>query len=138
MTDKGTENLLALAMSEARKVAVYEMENTSLRSAVQKISEAMGEIRKECDNVVHGYLNRVKTTGSDAPCEKRFCALCQHFGIIEGQRDWSDVTPGNDFEMTCGKDHWKFDPFNTSETEYAKMMLTATKCQDYVERKLLD
>jgi hypothetical protein len=138
VSDKGKENLLAVALSEARKVAVYEMENHVLRSAVQKISEAMGEIRKECDNVVHGHLNRVKTTGSDAPCEKRFCALCQHFGIVEACGPWSDVTPGDDFEMTCGKGHWKFSPSAVSEDVYAKMMLTATKCPDYVERKLLD
>jgi hypothetical protein len=36
----------------------------------------------------------------------RLCYECTHFYFTTGYPDLSDVTPGEDFAMGCGKDIW--------------------------------
>jgi hypothetical protein len=63
---------------------------------------------------------------------EKLCWFCQHFYWNNAERDWSDVTPGHDFEMYCNKRHWEFDVYKTSQLEFSDMINKAKTCKDFV------
>lgn len=65
----------------------------------------------------------------------KVCWLCKHFYYSTATSDWSEYTPGNDFEMFCEQRHWRFDSFETSQEDFGKMLSTAENCKDYVDTK---
>jgi hypothetical protein len=69
--------------------------------------------------------------------ENKLCWFCEHFMYSAASPDYSEVTPGEDFNMTCLKRHWKFSAFNTSQREFGKMLMSARNCLDFVPLKSL-
>jgi hypothetical protein len=61
----------------------------------------------------------------------RLCWLCKHFDFEEGSPHCSEVTPGYDFHMRCGKSHWDFNNTKSSEEDFKRYLTMATKCEDY-------
>lgn len=63
--------------------------------------------------------------------EEQLCLFCKRFTMVAEEPDWSDVTPGSNFEMYCSKNHWDFDTRKASEDDFRKTLLTAEDCKDY-------
>lgn len=59
------------------------------------------------------------------------CVNCVWFVYTLGDRGYSEYTPGWDFSMSCGKNVWDFDSFETTEEEHCRNMLTANTCEHY-------
>jgi len=74
--------------------------------------------------------NENKSAASDSA--DHLCWFCEHFHWSNAVEDWSDVTPGDDFEISCREDHWRFDSFNTSVDEFRAMINTGKTCKDFV------
>ena len=65
--------------------------------------------------------------------EKRLCLRCKRFLFEVPHGPWSDITPGDDFEMRCAKGHWEITPdcMGSGEDELRRCMAKAKKCEDY-------
>jgi hypothetical protein len=60
------------------------------------------------------------------------CWFCEYFIYSKATEDWSEDTPGSDFSLACGKGHWEFDVFNTTQAQFAAILSTALTCKDFV------
>lgn len=67
---------------------------------------------------------------------ERICVLCKHWDVYLAEPDWSDVTPGSDFEMGCTKGHWTMDPYNDGTETLRRYMLLAGSCPDFDQVEL--
>lgn len=65
---------------------------------------------------------------------QRVCANCEWFSVIEANQDWSEVTPGNQFSLSCQKDHWRFDAYDLQPDTMIKIFTAAKQCPDYREK----
>ena len=74
---------------------------------------------------------------SEIRAENKLCWFCEHFYYSQGTPDYSDLTPGSSFSMSCEKQHWNFDPYETSQEEFGKMLSSARDCPDFVPLKSL-
>ena len=63
--------------------------------------------------------------------ELKACWWCKYFYYKQASADYSEWTPGDSFGMACGKDHWTFDAYDTSQDEFGKILQTAATCVDY-------
>ena len=59
------------------------------------------------------------------------CWFCPHFNYSSGDRGYSEMTPGYDFSMRCGKNLWEFDPYMTSQEEFGEYLMKANTCKFY-------
>jgi hypothetical protein len=64
---------------------------------------------------------------------ERNCLKCRHCVIDPGEPNWSEVTPGSDPEMRCGKGHWFLRPFEYDRKDVLKAFEMAKTCPDYEE-----
>ena len=65
---------------------------------------------------------------------ERLCIFCKHWDMQNQGHDWSDATPGCDYDEGCALDKgiWsKFDSFKTTENEYRQMITYARICADF-------
>ena len=69
---------------------------------------------------------------------EKLCWFCEHFIYRQAEPDYSEFTPGEDFDIICIKNHWEFSPFHTSQDEFGAMLNAAKTCPDFVLRKELD
>lgn len=60
------------------------------------------------------------------------CILCKYFYFSPGSPGYSELTPGTDWVMYCGKNHWDMSGY-ISEEEYRKNLLKAENCKDAEE-----
>lgn len=63
---------------------------------------------------------------------EKICLFCQYFYIDNSSPGYSEMTPGDNMHMGCRKDHWYFDPDDTTENQYRDMMAMARTCPDLV------
>jgi hypothetical protein len=47
-----------------------------------------------------------------------------------GENDWSEMTPGWDAEIACGKGHWEMGKMDGTD-EYRKAIQKASTCPDW-------
>ncbi len=67
--------------------------------------------------------------------EIRACWFCKYFTYTNADGPYSEETPGNDFSISCNKDKWIFDAWETSQDEFGAILQTAETCPDYEVRK---
>lgn len=60
------------------------------------------------------------------------CWLCRHMVFIHASPDYSELTPGSNATIECGKHYWDLDLFNDSQAEAAAKFAHAETCPDYV------
>jgi hypothetical protein len=72
---------------------------------------------------------------STNPNQQRICYGCKWFVLTLADPGYSEFTPGNDWAMSCSKDHWRFDPYTDYTDKFAQCLDTAQICPDYAERK---
>ncbi len=61
------------------------------------------------------------------------CVECAEMFIEMASPGYSDLTPGNEFDMYCRSQVWTFDRYGT-EQEYRNCILTAPRCPHFKER----
>ncbi len=61
----------------------------------------------------------------------KLCWRCKHFSYFNGTGPYSDVTPGEDFQTMCERNHWMFSARRTTQEEFGKILSTADTCEDY-------
>lgn len=64
----------------------------------------------------------------------KVCWFCKYFRYYQADAGWSEETPGSDFSIDCVKNHWKFDPYVTSQEEFGKILSTAETCEDFKKK----
>ncbi len=62
---------------------------------------------------------------------ERLCLFCTEFKWEEGCTGWSEMTPGWDARMECGKHVWKVDLIDLDTESFRALMLTAQACETY-------
>jgi hypothetical protein len=63
------------------------------------------------------------------------CWECKHFTYCPATPDYSEYTPGSNFDIWCNKNIWKFDAYITTQKEFEKILQTAKTCDKFEERK---
>jgi hypothetical protein len=61
------------------------------------------------------------------------CLCCQHFNLQLATDDLSEVTPGDEFSISCLKGVWEYPMFDADEADYRRCMQTASTCILYSE-----
>lgn len=64
----------------------------------------------------------------------KICYGCKHFYMTMAETDWSEVTPGCDWGMSCNRGRWRFDTFSDDERKFAACLDSAEQCPEYEER----
>ena len=64
----------------------------------------------------------------------RCCWSCEHVEFYQGSPGYSEMTPGNDFELECGKDYWEFDNCGDTLDDFREKLELAERCADFKER----
>lgn len=67
----------------------------------------------------------------------RLCIGCKRFSLSFGEKDWSDVTPGEVPQVVCRK--FKFLPMYTAKDcnkWWRKLIETAKDCDAYEQREV--
>ena len=59
------------------------------------------------------------------------CLFCEHCDLTLSEANWSEWTLGNNFDLWCAKQHWRFDSYDTSKLSLAACLQTAKTCVDY-------
>jgi hypothetical protein len=54
---------------------------------------------------------------------------------MNGEPNFSEMTPGYSWEMACNKRIWDFDMETTSQKEFAEMLSTAETCPHFKKVK---
>lgn len=66
---------------------------------------------------------------------EKLCLFCKHFYFNPGELAYSDVTPGSNMSIGCGKGHWNEDSFYHEES-YRACQLKAQTCKDFNQIEL--
>lgn len=61
----------------------------------------------------------------------KLCWWCPFFRYSQGTPDYSEYTPGEDFSISCAKNHWNFDQQETSLEQFREILETAQTCKDF-------
>lgn len=69
------------------------------------------------------------------PVVGRVCWLCEHVQFQLAQPGYSDLTPGSDFHLECGKGYWEFDAFEDGLDEFREQLEAAERCSDFEKRE---
>jgi hypothetical protein len=59
------------------------------------------------------------------------CLVCRHLVWSNARPGYSDMTPGDDLYIACGKGYWNFDSYMTEPVEWARMIQSAESCNDF-------
>ena len=70
--------------------------------------------------------------------ERMNCLRCKHLYYQEATPEYSELTPGTDMGLQCGRGHWNYDQFHTSQEELAAMLERAEICPDYERRTQIE
>jgi hypothetical protein len=62
---------------------------------------------------------------------EKLCWFCRHFWYSNASPGYSELTPGDDFSMTCGEQYWSFDAYRTTQEEFGAMLAMAATCPDF-------
>lgn len=62
---------------------------------------------------------------------RRICIACKRFRLSTADYGYSEYTPGTQFNMSCDKNHWDFDPYRETEDTFREKLLTAKNCEDF-------
>jgi len=63
------------------------------------------------------------------------CWQCRHL-IYSLAWCGTDITPGDAFELSCAKKHWKFDPQESTVGDFRRSMSAAETCADFLDFKM--
>lgn len=63
----------------------------------------------------------------------RVCPECEHFWYRTAEADYSEVTPGNSFDMSCRKGMWLFDSFDVTPGGILEIFKAAQTCKFYTQ-----
>lgn len=61
----------------------------------------------------------------------KLCWWCKYFSYDSGCQGYSDMTPGWGMEIGCLKGYWRFEQFETSESEFRNAIHHAVDCKDF-------
>lgn len=61
---------------------------------------------------------------------EKLCVFCRHFYLSMGYGDLSEVTPGMDAEISCGKRRWRMEDYFV-ERDFRNFILLANTCPEY-------
>jgi hypothetical protein len=53
-----------------------------------------------------------------------------------GSPGYSEVTPGYDFELYCGKNYWKFDNYGDTLEDFRLKLQSAELCANFEDRRI--
>lgn len=59
------------------------------------------------------------------------CVACKHWRFDEGEPDYSELTPGTEWNSSCEKGHWDVGGAYTSREKFRSCLLQAEKCNDF-------
>ena len=59
------------------------------------------------------------------------CIDCIHWYFYGGSPDYSELTPGENWESRCRKGHWKMGVYDDDQISYRKKLLMARNCADF-------
>jgi hypothetical protein len=59
----------------------------------------------------------------------------RYFYLESATRDYSEMTPGNELDISCGKGVWKFNPYTITTEGFEKMFTSAQTCRYYEEKR---
>lgn len=67
------------------------------------------------------------------PAPERMCWFCKHVAFDPGSPDWSELTPGEDWELRCKKGHYYLDSHEEHVTldMFRRAIETARTCEDF-------
>lgn len=63
---------------------------------------------------------------------EKLCWFCQHFSYINSSPDYSELTPGNAFDISCSRSKWTFDSDRTTQARFGEILATAATCDSFV------
>ena len=64
---------------------------------------------------------------------KQVCINCEHWYFDAGEPDFSDVTPGTDWYMSCNKGHYWLDGHRVTKEQFRATLQLADTCADFRE-----
>jgi hypothetical protein len=56
-------------------------------------------------------------------------------GATPGEPHYSELTPGSDFSLSCGKRYWEFDQVMDGLDDFRNKLLSAERCADFKGRE---
>lgn len=62
----------------------------------------------------------------------KLCYGCKHFEFDTGSPAYSELTPGDAWQMICHKEHWRMD-MNSPTSNLGPNLERAETCEDYEE-----
>lgn len=65
------------------------------------------------------------------PVPGRICWSCRHVQFFQGSPDYSEYTPGSDFQLYCGKQYWEFDSHRDELSDFRTKLRSAEQCADF-------
>lgn len=61
----------------------------------------------------------------------RNCWECDRLRMYSADPGYSEYTPGTELSLSCAKDHWRFNAYDTSEKQAREYFRTADRCPDF-------
>lgn len=61
----------------------------------------------------------------------KLCFGCKYFQWENASPGYSEMTPGDDFGISCLKGVWRFDAFQTTQDEFEGILKTAETCEHF-------
>ena len=59
------------------------------------------------------------------------CWSCRHVFYMQGDEGYSETTPGYDFKLKCGLEHWEFFNCDDRLSDFRRKLQTAETCADF-------
>lgn len=78
------------------------------------------------EDVFTGEAERAEAVTFADP-SRACCVQCRHFSFDAGTPNWSDVTPGSNMSISCGRDRWRITT-ETTESAFRSHMETSRYC----------
>lgn len=81
-----------------------------------------------------------KSDPAAAPASHRVCWLCAHVRFNAGSPHYSELTPGENFELYCSKATpggtrlWEFDQISDDLDDFRRKLETAQTCEFFAKR----
>jgi len=67
--------------------------------------------------------------------ERDTCFRCDLLLLLHSSGPLSDVTPGDDFELLCTRQHFRIDGY-ADESAWAEAIVRSRDCEDFTARKV--
>ena len=117
------KKMVAQGIADNSDLDPDQLQEAVLKSVISALEESDAE---NTEGDTEGDADGIKKKD-----ENLNCIRCDHFNMYSGCPGYSEYTPGHNMGMSCGKHHWDFDSYETSQDEFRKMMETAETCGDY-------